>query len=198
MRLLSDNFYWVSPENDFLLLERLDGTELRVTPKLHSKGNTYSLKLKIRNISNTLAFFVNLDLINGNNGNEILPVYWSNNYFSLLPGEERTVTSRWKNLNRVPFLIIEGWNLYPQIINLHTGKILKLKPEILKIETPKTVKDGEAFTLCFTAKNSSKLSHGITSFPIWIEYKGDTMLTHAGLKGQEKKRICIALNYNGH
>ena len=44
----------------------------------------------------------------------MVPVLWSDNYFSLLPGEKRTVTAR-LDLSALggatPELVVEGWNV---------------------------------------------------------------------------------------
>jgi len=45
----------------------------------------------LTNSSSTLAFLIRLRVTNG--GNEVLPVFWSDNYISLLPGETRAETA---------------------------------------------------------------------------------------------------------
>ncbi len=37
-----------------------------------------------------VAFLVHLRLVQASNGSDVWPVVWSDNYFSLLPGESRT------------------------------------------------------------------------------------------------------------
>jgi exo-1,4-beta-D-glucosaminidase len=47
---------------------------------------------------------------------EILPVLWQDNYFSLLPGETREVTARYrlkKDHHTETSVEVEGWNLDP-------------------------------------------------------------------------------------
>jgi exo-1,4-beta-D-glucosaminidase len=44
----------------------------------------------------------------------VLPVFWEDNYFSLLPGEKKTVKVEFdaKNLDGdKPLLKVEGWNV---------------------------------------------------------------------------------------
>jgi hypothetical protein len=46
--------------------------------------------------------------------NEILPVLWEDNYFSLLPGETRQVTAVYRSNdknNTPPIVEVEGWNV---------------------------------------------------------------------------------------
>jgi hypothetical protein len=57
-------------------------------------------------------------------GKEILPSFWSDNYFSLLPGESRTVT--WSGEKQISpqesfNLRLEGWNVPMKIIALNRG-----------------------------------------------------------------------------
>lgn len=198
-KILSDNFYWISPNNDYTALESLESAKIDLHTELERFGEKYLLKLNIKNTSKAPALFVNLALLKGTQGEEALPTFWSDNYFTLLPSEEKEITASvdlkfFKGF--VPHLIVEGWNIYPLEINLHTGKILNLKPEIFKIKIPEGVKNHEKFPLCFTVKNPAIQGAWITSFPIWIEQNGKIRLTHVGLRGQEEKRVCIVLNYN--
>jgi exo-1,4-beta-D-glucosaminidase len=67
----------------------------------------------IRNPSKSLAFFVRLKLSKGANGEEVLPILWQDNYFSLLPGESREITATYqaKQLGAdKPVLSVKGWN----------------------------------------------------------------------------------------
>jgi exo-1,4-beta-D-glucosaminidase len=46
--------------------------------------------VKLKNLSDKIAFFTELTL-KDNSGSTILPVYWEDNYVTLLPGEERDI-----------------------------------------------------------------------------------------------------------
>jgi exo-1,4-beta-D-glucosaminidase len=52
----------------------------------------------------------------GKGGDDVVPVLWSDNYFSLLPGEKRTVTAGFNSAaldGASPELVVEGWNVEP-------------------------------------------------------------------------------------
>jgi exo-1,4-beta-D-glucosaminidase len=52
----------------------------------------------------------------GKGGDDVTPIFWSDNYFSLLPGEKRTVTARFNSSDlrgATPELLVEGWNVEP-------------------------------------------------------------------------------------
>jgi exo-1,4-beta-D-glucosaminidase len=62
----------------------------------------------------SLAFFVRLRVLQKPGGNEILPSMWSDNYVSLLPGETRTLTARWRPDDApgaTPAVTVDGWNV---------------------------------------------------------------------------------------
>jgi exo-1,4-beta-D-glucosaminidase len=68
----------------------------------------------LENLSKNLAFFVRLKVDKGPKGEEILPVVWEDNYFSLLPGEKREVraTYRARELGVAkPAVEVSGWNV---------------------------------------------------------------------------------------
>jgi len=52
---------------------------------------------------------------------EVLPVLWEDNYFSLLPGEKREVAATYRkaSLGRgTPAVEVEGWNMTRQSIGM--------------------------------------------------------------------------------
>ena len=49
------------------------------------------LVAQIENPSDKLAFFVELQVVNRQSGEPVLPILWEDNYISLLPGESRSI-----------------------------------------------------------------------------------------------------------
>ena len=49
----------------------------------------------------------------GSDGQEALPVLWSDNYVSLLPGETRIVTASYASsaIHGKPHVVVSGWNV---------------------------------------------------------------------------------------
>jgi len=116
---ISSNFYWLSSNGD----EKADFTDLNKLPKvnlnytiesLKKEGNELKLSLKLENTSASLAFSVNPKIIKSKSKDLVLPVFWDDNYFSLLPKEKRFLNVKF-NLNKLdgedPVLQIEGWNI---------------------------------------------------------------------------------------
>lgn len=79
------NFEWIYPDRDGTVgLDTLQTAELAVSVK----GNTITVK----NNSDVPALQISLALRNAQTNRRILPVFWSDNYISLMPGETRVIT----------------------------------------------------------------------------------------------------------
>lgn len=116
---LSSNFYWLSNKGDenadFTALDKLPEVDLRVSVSvLEKKKDKYVLSVEIENTSSSLAFAVNPKIVRERSGDLVTPVYWDDNYFSLLPKEKRSVTVEFspEDLNgEHPVLTVGGWNV---------------------------------------------------------------------------------------
>jgi exo-1,4-beta-D-glucosaminidase len=128
---VGSNLYWLStkPEKldwekstwymtptsdfaDFTALNTLPTVKLKVASKTEHAAGEVVTHVTIENPSKSIAFFNRLKLT-GAKGEEVLPVIWQDNYFSLLPGEKRDVTATYhaKNLGAAkPVVVVEGWN----------------------------------------------------------------------------------------
>ena len=115
-RLVSDNFYWLRAEGaaDYKALQSLPPVRLQTTCRVEASGAEQVARVKVTNPTGQIAFFVQLALTQGRGGAEILPVFWDDNYFSLLPGETREITARFaaKDAGQgKPTLEVGGWNV---------------------------------------------------------------------------------------
>ena len=114
-KLVGQNFYWasttaetlaydktkwfVTPTKtyaDFTALANLPKVTLRSQSVSSRQGKDASTRVTLSNPSPSLAFFVRLKLTRGKGGDEVLPVRWSDNYVSLLPGETRELTAMYR------------------------------------------------------------------------------------------------------
>ena len=57
---------------------------------------TTSVNTTLTNSSSSLAFLIRARVLDSA-GNEVLPVWWSDNYVILLPGQSRTLTATYFN-----------------------------------------------------------------------------------------------------
>jgi len=135
-RPVSDNFYWLSakadtldwakkqdtvytPQAEFADLSglaslakvKLEASAVLEQPAGAAGGRVH---LRIKNPSSSVAFQVRLRLADPKEGLDVTPVFWDDNYFSLLPGEERIVSGAY-DVSRLhgarPRIQIGGFNV---------------------------------------------------------------------------------------
>jgi len=102
-------------------LNNLPQVKLDVTSAQENQAGKPGLRVSIRNPSGSVAFMVHLRVTKGNDGKDLTPILWSDNYFSLLPGEQRDVTSRYdaSDLNgSAAILKIDGYNIAAQSLEV--------------------------------------------------------------------------------
>ena len=77
------------------------------------------MELSIQNPSSSIAFFVQLQYID-QNGKPVRPSFYSDNFFSLLPGESKKVVveTALKNLPEKGQFIVKGWNVKSQDVKV--------------------------------------------------------------------------------
>jgi hypothetical protein len=117
-RVLSDNFYWSSSKGGSCTnLNDLPRVTLPVTVARSSDGPTTRLAVQVKNPTQNVALMIHLKVVRSHSGERVLPVFYEDNYFSLLPGESRTVTIEFAAANLAgeePELAMDGWNIVPQ------------------------------------------------------------------------------------
>ena len=147
-KLLSDNFYWLSRKPDTLDWEKRqdsaytpqkdygDLTGLNSLPQVslgivavtERRGNIMSTRVTIKNSSESIAFMVHPRFTQGKGGDDVVPVFWEDNYFSLLPGEERTFTAKY-DLSALhgndAELVVDGFNVASTAIPVGAGRSAK-------------------------------------------------------------------------
>lgn len=109
--------WYVTPQShfaDFTVLQNLPKVKLQTSETSHIENGKTFVSVKVKNPTSHLAFMVYLDLKKGNTKESVVPVFWDDNYFTLLPGEERTV-SVWVHTSDLggqkPELKVGGWNV---------------------------------------------------------------------------------------
>jgi len=129
--LIAENFYWLAPNDDFRALENLPLLKLRATveeisllddPLPAEKHNPAGRKfrIKIHNPHQAIAFFLHLSFEGDKSKNtpDSLGLF-SDNFFSLLPGETKEVAFSYHGPTlkpAKPSCRLEGWNILPQRI----------------------------------------------------------------------------------
>ena len=115
-RRLSHNVYWMSPGHDFTTLRSMPPAQvtMKTVRTETTKEHYVRWDIQFTNISKQLAFFLNPQIMK--DGQEILPSYWSDNYFSIPAGKTITVTVSCPLhmlVGAPPDLRLDGWNIAP-------------------------------------------------------------------------------------
>ncbi len=131
--VVSSNFYVLSTQHDVLepdsstwfftpekqyadLTQLNDLKRIRIThqERFEKDADQTIVHVALKNETNELAFMVHLDLRKATSGASVVPVFWGDNYISLLPGEERVITGYCNTSDldgEKPKVTITGWNV---------------------------------------------------------------------------------------
>ena len=91
--LISENFYWRNGVKDLDYTPLNTLAEAPVTGELISgSASKGTVRILLRNPSQTVSFANRLRLVNKETGERVLPILMNDNYITLMPGEEREVT----------------------------------------------------------------------------------------------------------
>jgi exo-1,4-beta-D-glucosaminidase len=129
-KLLSDNFYWLSTKADTLDWKKQqdtvytpqaefgDLTGLATLPQVKLEATAMpgngATQVTVSNPTQAVAFMVHLRVTRGNGGEDMTPILWEDNYFSLLPGERRTVGAKFDAAGlggKEAVVVLDGWNV---------------------------------------------------------------------------------------
>ena len=134
---VDNSIYWLSTKKDVLDYEAAkklewpfytptksfaDYTALDKLPKInleydykYSKENEFGkITLNIKNNSEAIAFFNFLDVLDPATMQPVLPIFWDDNYVTLLPGEDRNYEAKFflSDFNgEKPVVEVRGWNV---------------------------------------------------------------------------------------
>jgi len=112
----SKNEWFVTPTiefSDLTYLTKLPEANLKVEHGFKKEIDKQTVNIQLENISQNLAFMIDVKIVDSNSKESILPVFLEDNYFALLPGEKKTLTGYFYDENsegKTPVLNISGWN----------------------------------------------------------------------------------------
>ncbi|TAJ14740.1 glycoside hydrolase family 2 [Marinilabiliaceae bacterium JC017] len=130
---VAGNFYWLSTKEDVLDFEKtrwvytptksfanLKG--INTLPEVNVKkqfnqsveGDYRVFTCELTNSEPYLAFFIEVAVVDKSNGETIVPVFWNDNYVSLLPGEKKVLKAKIHQSllkGKETEVRVKGWNL---------------------------------------------------------------------------------------
>jgi len=132
--LVSNNLYWYSTSPDVLsnhstwyktvvksyanltgLNSLASNPDVTAAVSRTVSGGQQNVSITLHNTSTAnIAFFLRPEITTGNGGNEVVPIDYTDNYFSLWPGESTTITATYQTSDlggQAPYLRMRGYNV---------------------------------------------------------------------------------------
>jgi hypothetical protein len=117
--MLSNNFYWQSKDsaNEHRLTE-LSPQPIAISARLTSPHEGPAVDVSLKNPGREVALAIKLTVLD-NAGARVLPVYYQDNYISLLPGESRRITVRCPTSSgQCAQVAVRGWNVQGNTVKI--------------------------------------------------------------------------------
>ena len=115
---VSTNFYLRGlRDQDFRAIRQLPKVQLKAETHTEQRAGHWMLKTELHNASNDPALMVRLKAIREKSGDRILPVLYSDNYVSLLPGQHQTISTELHDSDtrgERPRIVVGGFNVAEQ------------------------------------------------------------------------------------
>ncbi|HEY6902544.1 MAG TPA: glycoside hydrolase family 2 TIM barrel-domain containing protein, partial [Puia sp.] len=115
---ISDNFYWLPDSTgSYSGLQQLKPAtptvEVSRPANISSTSSSARITVTLRNpAGGPVAFFSRISLVDSKTKQRLLPVFYSDNYFSVLPGESKTITLDYTpRPGETPQVSVRGWNV---------------------------------------------------------------------------------------
>jgi beta-mannosidase len=116
-KLVSENFYWRAlPEHqdDLKALGEMPTVTLDSKVARRDVGGKSFIDVALHNPGTQIALMAHVQLRRKRDGERVLPVYYSDNYVSLVPNESRTITIEAATgdfKGETALVLVDGWNV---------------------------------------------------------------------------------------
>ena len=116
-KLLSENIYWKALAEHADKLEdlgKLSVVTLETKVKRHDANGKCFLDITLHNPGKQVALMAHLQLRRQHSNERVLPVYYTDNYISLVPNETKTITIEAATSDlkgEMPLVVVDGWNI---------------------------------------------------------------------------------------
>ncbi len=131
-KIVSDNFYWrETVQDNFTALDTMPDVTLEAKITRHDTGGKLLLDVTLTNSTAHVAVMAHLQLRNQRTNARVLPVTYSDNYVSLLPGESKVIAieAAAAELGRDgPLVVLDGWNVTTPAQAFTTGGRSSIAP----------------------------------------------------------------------
>jgi beta-mannosidase len=116
-KLVSENFYWrAQPEHqdDLKALAELPAVTLDAKVARRDVAGKSLIEVTLHNPGTQIALMAHVQLRRKRSGERVLPVYYGDNYVSLVPNESRTITIEAATSDlegEAALVLVDGWNV---------------------------------------------------------------------------------------
>lgn len=132
-KTITGSFYWRSNDKylgkqtltgpatgGFEALSSMKKVTLQAKMNTIKKDRSYFIELSIKNTSGNIAFFTQLQLLDLN-GKPVRPSFYTDNFFSLLPGESKEIEieTSVENIRPGAKIVVKGWNIISNTLTLN-------------------------------------------------------------------------------
>lgn len=115
---ITENLYWLPNEaGEYTGLNKMPKAAAEFSAKLIGKTKV-AVTIAVP-ANGPIAFFNRLSLVDADTKKRVLPVFYDDNYVSVLPGETKTFELEYPGMGeQLPLLQVQGWNTGEQYIKL--------------------------------------------------------------------------------
>jgi hypothetical protein len=118
-QVVSDNLYWLPDSTgNYSGLQHISPAPVTIKAKNAGSGKA---TVTISNpAGGAVAFFMRISAVGTATQKRLLPTFYSDNYVSVLPGEEKAVTVDYRQAKDAdkPMIEVQGWNVAKQLIKI--------------------------------------------------------------------------------
>ena len=113
--IVSDNFYIRGvEEGNYRAINDMPSVKLQQNITTSAEDGVWRGSITLTNESDTPALMIRINVVGAKDGEQILPIFYSDNYFSLLPNEKKQIDFHWKDIDsrgNKPKVIVSGFNV---------------------------------------------------------------------------------------
>lgn len=114
---LSENIYWIADaKGNYSGLQKMEPSSVQTSARKIAEGK---IEVTLTNPAKMpLAFFNRISLVDPATNKRILPVFYSDNYISVLPGDQKKITMEYVPGKGAQAVVVSvtGWNVHEQLI----------------------------------------------------------------------------------
>jgi hypothetical protein len=194
-QVLDRDVRWVQKDQQWGALQTIASAIVTATVEKQTiEGDETAYVVAVENSSDVPTANAWVEVLQGAQGREVLPSFWSDNALTLLPHEKRELTVRFRTAllaGAEPHLLVEGFNAMPREISVATGQPVPLSIKAVGCEMSAEQYRGVTIDMSFV--NAGTAGPRFTSWPIPIALDGVIIqYVHLDVRGTQPSHTTVA------